>query len=189
MNDNEKKQLRRELILRRKNIADRDEKDRLIFERIMCCDCVKNSDAVLIYASYNGEVDTFRIIRRLLEIGKPVFTPKCRENSEMIFLRIESENDLAEGAYGILEPVGDIQPVITEKTVCIVPAVSFTAKGERLGYGGGYYDRFLSKYPKLCSVGICYEELISDSLPCAEHDINVNYVITEERTVCSIVKG
>lgn len=189
MNDTEKKQLRKELILRRKNIADRDEKDRLIFERIMSCDCVKNADSVLVYASYNGEVDTFRLIRKLLETGKPVFTPKCLEHGEMIFLRINSENDLVKGAYGILEPVGDIQPVITEKTVCIVPAVSFTANGERLGYGGGFYDRFLSKYPQICSVGICYEELVSVSLPCDRHDINVNYVLTEERTVCTSAKG
>ena len=125
----------------------------------------------------------------LLSENKNVYAPKCSKNGQMNFFLIKSSDELQKGAYGIPEPTGEIEPVITERTVCIVPAVSFTEIGCRLGYGGGYYDRFLSKNPMLFTIGVCYEDLISETLPCTEHDVKVKAVITEERTVYPIAKG
>lgn len=187
--DGEKKALRSYFLEKRSEISERYVKDNLIWARLINCPNIINSDCVLTYVSYNCEVDTSALISYFLSHGKPVYVPKCLDNGIMKFYRIRSELDLICGKYGIKEPVGCETPVITENTVCIVPALSFTKDGFRLGYGGGYYDRFLAEYPDMFTIGICYDELISDKLPCSPHDINVDIVVTEERTVCSLAKG
>ena len=98
-------------------------------------------------------------------------------------LYYDSLNDLREGMYGIREP-DEALPCseITENTVCIVPGLAFTPDGGRLGYGGGYYDRFLSDYSGT-SIGLCYSELLFDSLPSEEYDIAVDIIITDSLAV------
>ncbi len=185
----EKKALRKYFLEKRSKITDCSSKDYKIWARLINNPYIINADCILTYVSYNNEADTSALIDYLLSHGKPVYVPKCFENGKMDFYRIRSVNDLAVGKYGIKEPVGCEKPVITENTVCIVPALSFTAEGYRLGYGGGYYDRFLAENKQLFAIGICYDELISDTLPCSEYDINTDIVVTEERTVCNLAKG
>lgn len=189
MIEQNKKNLRNQLIKKRRLIENRTEKDISVFQKLIENEKVKNADNILIYISYNDETDTAMLLDYLLSENKNVYAPKCSKNGQMKFFLIKSSDELQKGAYGIPEPTGEIEPVITERTVCIVPAVSFTEIGCRLGYGGGYYDRFLSKNPMLFTIGICYEDLISETLPCAEHDVKVKAVITEERTVYPIAKG
>ena len=69
------------------------------------------------------------------------------------------------------------------RTVCIVPGLAFTEKGARLGYGGGFYDRFIAAYPEITTIALAYEAMITDSLPVQEHDMTVELIVTEERTV------
>lgn len=171
----------------RKNIAMRAEKEALAAENVLSCERVKNADAVLIYCSVGTELSTRGIIQRLIDSGKTVALPKCGEYGKMDFHIITSADQLAEGKFKIPEPDGSLpKPVITDKTVCIVPALAFTERGLRLGYGGGFYDRYISAYPQLYRIGLIFDELISGSLPAESHDAAVNAIITEKRKVfCS----
>ena len=102
----------------------------------------------------------------------------------MTFHLIGSVADLHEGMYRIPEPDSALpQPVITDKTVCIIPGLAFTEDGGRLGYGGGYYDAFILEYPHIYTIALAYEELIVDQLPLMQHDLTVDLIVTEERTV------
>ena len=96
----------------------------------------------------------------------------------MKFIKINSLSDLQPGAYGILEPKDGEEITDFTDSVCITPALSFDEKGYRLGYGGGYYDRFLADYTGV-SVGICYEEFIG-GIVTEEYDLPVDIVVTEE---------
>lgn len=178
----EKQQLRTMLRKKRREIPDEERKrlDEAIFRNVTQSRWFCEADTLLLYVSCRGEADTVRILEYARELGKAVAVPKCGQDGCMEFYLIDGMHSLASGAYGILEPTGTELPEITPKTVCIVPAVAFTAAGERLGQGGGYYDRFLSRYPQLRTVGICYRCMLLPELPSEAHDRRVDAVITEE---------
>ena len=98
----------------------------------------------------------------------------------MEFYYINAMNDLKSGFFGVREPDINKCEKITDfsDSICIVPAIAYDKSGYRLGYGKGYYDRFL-KNNTLISVGVCYNELIEENLPRDEYDIPVNYIITQ----------
>lgn len=177
----EKKALRTALRRKRREIPENMRKplDEAVFRNVTQSRWFLEADTLLLYISCGGEADTIRIIEEALRLGKHVAVPKCGENGRMDFFLISSMKELAEGAYGIPEPTGTERPEITDKTVCIVPAVAFTSSGERLGQGGGYYDRFLELYPKMRTIGICYSCMLLPELPCEVHDRRVEMVITE----------
>ena len=159
-------------------------KDIIISEKLLSLERILNAGNVLIYASFGSEINTWDMAEKLLLKKIPLSFPKCRENGVITFHTVSSLNELKDGKYGIKEPdISLPQPVITNKTVCIMPGLAFTEKGERLGYGGGYYDRFLADYPYVYKIAPTYEKLISDSLPSMPHDIRADCIITEERTI------
>jgi len=181
----DKKELRKFFRLKRNGITERDKKNLKITERVLADSHIRNAGTILVYVSYGSETDTHFIIKKLLADGRKTAVPRCLENGIMDFIYIESFDDLSAGNFGILEPSGNKKAVITENTVCIVPALSFARDGTRLGYGGGYYDRFLET-ENIYTIGICFDEMISDELPSEIHDIKIKTIITEERTVqCS----
>lgn len=183
----EKKALRTRLRRKRREIPEdvRKPLDDAIFRSVTQSRWFCDADTLLLYVSCGGEADTVRIIEEALRLGKKVAVPKCGEHGAMEFFLITGMDSLAAGAYGILEPTGTQKPDITPKTVCIVPAVAFTAKGERLGQGGGYYDRFLELHPQMQTIGICYSCMLLPELPCEAHDRRVDAVITESNVeVC-----
>ncbi len=137
------------------------------------------ADTVLIYCSTKDEPDTRGLIGWLLYTGRNVALPVCESEGVMVFYVIRSMEELKPGAYGILEPVGRTMPVITDKTLCIVPGLAFTKNGARLGKGGGYYDRFLEAHPGMRTMGLTYRCLLQDTIPCEAHDCPVDVVITE----------
>lgn len=177
----EKKTLRSAIRRQRREISEevRKQLDDGIFRNVTASSYFRNADTLLLYVSCGGEADTICIIREALRLGKHVAVPKCGENGEMQFFLIQSFAELAAGAYGILEPTGTRTPQITADSVCFVPGIAFTKYGERLGQGGGYYDRFLEKYPMLQTIGICYSTMLLEELPCEAHDRSVDAVITE----------
>lgn len=179
-----KTELRRHFTQIRKNASNK-EADKLITERLTELSVIDNADTVLLFASFGSEPSTWTFADMLYEKGINVAYPKCGKDGEMTFYIVKSPDKLHIGKYGIAEPEGNIMdiPKITDKTVCIVPGLAFTSDGKRLGYGGGYYDRFLSKYPKLYTTGIAYEKCITDDLPFMEHDIKIKAIVTEERLV------
>lgn len=179
-----KKELRKEFSHLRAEIRDKVSKDMDITERLLEIEEIDEADNILLYASFGSEVDTYLLIDKLLEMGKKVALPKCGESRSMVFHLIGSVADLHEGMYRIPEPDGFL-PVadISDNTVCIIPGLAFTEDGGRLGYGGGYYDMFISENPDIFTIALSYEELIVDKLPLMQHDLRVDLIVTEERTV------
>lgn len=136
---------------------------------------------VFTYVSKDIEVDTIAIIRAAWLNGKRVAVPKCISSTrEMEFYYITSMDDLENGAFGVLEPVPDKCEKVTDfsKGLCIVPGLSFDAEGFRLGYGKGYYDRFLSKFEG-DTVGLCYSNCIKWKLPHGYYDKPVDMIVTD----------
>lgn len=140
------------------------------------------SDVILTYVSTPIEVSTERIILTALSDGKRVACPRCIEGTrEMEFYYIDSLDDLKPRTFGVREPDEDRSRVYDGlgRPVCIVPGLSFDRWGFRLGYGKGYYDRFLSRY-KGWTVGLCYSECVLYRLPHGRFDRPVDRLITEK---------
>lgn len=153
--------------------------DSMIFTHLINSDLYNNSNTLLIYVSVNNEVDTLNIIKHALADGKRVAVPQC-ESSIMNFVAMNSFEDLSEGDFGIPTVDSENIKIINDfsDALCIVPGLGFDRYGNRLGYGGGYYDRFLS-CNHVTSVGLCYERCRFDMLPAEEHDVKTDYILTE----------
>lgn len=179
MNKTELRRLYRSV---RKSITknEKSDFDKRIFIRLINSALYRNSDCILIYVSVNDEADTSDIIKYALDDGKIVAVPYC-VGDKMDFLIISSLKDLSDGEFGIPTANPEKCSLVTDfkNTLCIVPGLSFDRFGNRLGYGGGYYDRFLSdKY--LVTVGITYERCLSEFLQSEKHDVIIDYILTEK---------
>ncbi len=187
-----KNELRSKLLYARESIPEDDRRafDMEISSRLITLSEIKASNTVLCYVSFGNEVSTREIIDFCFDNGKTIAVPRCdTEKTELVFHVISSWDDLVPGHYGILEPNGAC-PVLmdTEKSLCVVPCLSVDERGFRIGYGKGYYDRFLARY-KGISVGLCYDVLRSGSnLPFDEHDVPLNIVITD-KMILRLFKG
>lgn len=171
----DKQALRRELIELRKAIPaeERRTADERIFGRLK--PYLDNAEAVFTYVSTRFETDTRRIIDYCFEKGIPVAAPVSGDK-EMKFFFIDGAEELAEGRFGILEPINrDNEATSDERSVCVVPALSADESGLRLGYGGGYYDRFLPRF-RGTSIVISYGALRRE-IPAEEHDIRADISI------------
>lgn len=173
----QKKTLRRELIQRRREM-DPEEKSRAdmaVFAKLI--PLLESCSSVFTYVSTEIEVDTRRLLSWCFEHGKSVATPVSGD-TELTFYPISSEKDLEAGRFGILEPVARSAPLVPDKnSLCIVPALLCDRSGLRLGYGRGYYDRFLSGFPGK-SVIICYSDFVG-VVPAEPHDRHADHVITD----------
>ncbi len=179
----DKKELRRHFAGVRK-VAKSEAKDVMITANVIALNEISEADIVLMFASFGSEVNTWDLARKLLSQNKVLAYPKCGRSGNMTFHIVNDTAALKDDAYGIPAPDSSLpSPEITERTVCIVPGLAFTENGERLGYGGGYYDRFLERYPHIRTVALAYEAMITDSLPVQKHDAAVKLIVTEERMV------
>lgn len=155
--------------------------DEAIINRLMRTYQYKNADTLLCYVSTSIEVDTHYLILKSLESGKKVAVPKCNpDNVSMDFYFINGFDDLEKGTFGVLEPIENrCVKYSGENGICIVPGLSFDYGGYRLGYGKGYYDRFLTDYPQT-KIGICYNDCMQKKLIHGRYDIPVDLLITEK---------
>ena len=179
-----KKLLRNQMknIRKSMDISFKESCDNEIFLKLVSSEQFRNHDKILCYVSTDIEVDTRRFINYALECGKTVAVPKCGRNGEMTFFEIDSLDNLERSAFGIDEPSEKLHRKFssdeTDSCLCIVPALAFDSDGMRLGYGGGYYDRFLSRFSPE-TVGICYSSCIVEKIPSQQHDIRIKNIITE----------
>ncbi|MBR2936941.1 MAG: 5-formyltetrahydrofolate cyclo-ligase [Oscillospiraceae bacterium] len=136
----------------------------------------RNAKSVYGYLPYNQEVRTVPMLQKALEDGKRVAVPKVYGDT-MKFLWLVDLSQVEKSEMGIPEPVED-GPVADDKTALVLmPGVAFTQNGDRMGYGGGYYDRFLACEPDHPTVALCYEFQMVESLPTEEFDIPVDTVL------------
>ena len=139
----------------------------------------READVVLLYISQPREIATDMILSAALINGKLAAAPRCGEEGEMTFFAIGGKRDLKPGRFGIMEPAEYCEPVeLSERTLCVCPALACDMSGRRLGYGGGYYDRFLKDFPGV-SVALCYTDAVVPALPREEHDVPVEMIVTD----------
>ena len=177
-----KKELRRQLINKRNNIPEkaRKEKSLKITEKILESSAIEQANTVFVYVSFGSEVDTIPLIKDLFYLGKRVGVPLCNPTDHtMTVYEINDFSQLKKGHYGIPEPDKGLKEIIKDEIdLVIVPGVAFDKKGYRMGYGGGYYDRFLEDFDGY-TIGIAFSECIEEELPRGEFDRKVNEVIKE----------
>lgn len=165
---------------------------KLISDRYLELDSYKESGIIFVYSAMAKEIPTQGIIHTALNDGKKVALPKIRTGvkagAKMDFVFINKDTEYESGVYGILEPVSDEfidVNDINDRVEMLIPGLCFDIKGRRIGYGGGYYDRYLTKYPKdkFHITALAYEYQIFESLPFNENDKPVNLIVTENRCI------
>lgn len=158
--------------------------DAAIAQRVQDERIWKQSHTIFLYWSVRKEVQTHQLIHQALQSGKSVCLPKCHENGMMTAHRITCVEDLTQIRYGIAEPDATcLQVPATQINLIITPCLCVDSKGYRLGYGGGYYDRFLARVPKVATIALCYQQGIVPTTYPQAHDIPVQQVITERGRV------
>ncbi len=141
----------------------------------------KSSDLILLYYPIKSEPDLRILASRVISDNKRLAFPvSLKDDCKLLFKETHDLSDFIQGEYGIPEPSGtDISSYEMNNSICIVPALSFDKNGYRIGYGGGYYDRFLNNFQGI-SIGLIYSDLLADTLPIDQYDIPVDIVITEK---------
>ncbi|MCD5402084.1 5-formyltetrahydrofolate cyclo-ligase [candidate division NPL-UPA2 bacterium] len=183
----EKKSIRKEILVKRNGLSEEAvrEKSQRIKKKLFELLEFKKAKTVMFYVAKDKEARTEEIIRESLKMGKRVAVPisKVKER-DLIPSLLTAYGELVPGAYGILEPGEECrQPVPLESLeLIIVPGVAFDRQGNRLGFGGGFYDNFLGKVPaNIPRLGLAFELQLVEELPGGENDIPVDGIVTEER--------
>ena len=171
-----KQLLRKNYKIIRSNIINRYKKDRVIFEKIINNELVKKSKLILIYFSKQDEVDTKELIKFFLASHKLVALPKV-VGKEIVFYYINNIADVEIGKFGIKEPITNNNVLDYSNSICIVPGICFDKNNYRVGYGGGYYDRFLKHYDGY-KIGITYNECLVDKIDVDSYDVKLDIVIS-----------
>ena len=172
--------------LRREMLALRDHMDasrisalnRALWTQLESCGALWDGRTIYTYISYRQEADTRALILRLWERGLPVAAPRIN-GQEMAFYQIRSREDIRPGYKGIPEPGENCRLVEDEPGLVVVPGAVFDPRGYRIGYGGGYYDRFLEQHPCLGTLGLAYGFQVVECVPAQEFDRPVKAVLTE----------
>lgn len=179
-----KKQLREQMILERDRFSqsERESRSQLIVSQLVSLRAYQKAEVIFVYISFRSEVDTHRFIKRAKEDGKRIAVPiSIPKDKVLLPFEISGLDDLAPGTWGILEPVKDsCRPVDSrEIDLAVVPGLAFDHSFHRLGYGAGYYDRFLPSLRKdAVKLGIGYDFQLLDRLPVEKFDIPLDGVIT-----------
>jgi 5-formyltetrahydrofolate cyclo-ligase len=183
-----KSELRREYTQMREAM-DQSEVERLsekIIDTILKLPVFKRAETVMVYLNFKNEVDSLRMIEESYKAGKKVVIPYCeKETMEIIPSELNDiETEIVKGKNGYLQTKKDcVKPVpIEDIDLIVVPGIAFDKRCYRLGFGAGYYDRFLRKLNfEKPTIGLCYDFQIIHSIPIEGHDMPLDFVITEER--------
>ncbi len=172
-----KNELRNFAKIKRNNILNKELKEKIITDKLLNHKKIINSNNILIYVSKDKEVSTKLLIKELLKLKKNIFVPKVLGNI-IKFYKIESLDEVKKSTFEIEEPISNIEYVSDKNSVCIIPGLLFDKFNNRLGYGGGFYDKFLSKN-KVYKIGICFNDFLVDKIDIDVYDIKMDEVITE----------
>ena len=153
-----------------------------IAEKLFHSPVFKKSRRVMFYAAFKNEVETCLMIEKALRAKKEVFMPRV-EGGEIVAVKISCCGELSHGSFGIKEPRGTAKPLHAPELkfdAIIIPGIAFDSECNRLGFGKGYYDRFLARAAGL-KIGLAYGFQITEKLPVSKNDIKTDMVITEEK--------
>lgn len=189
-----KETVRKETLEKRKNMTCEDliEKSSSVLEKLLSSDFYKNSNTIMAYIDFRNEVKTEKIIKTAIADGKRVVVPISIVETRQLVLSeiINYDEELQAGAYGIFEPkaeyIREIDPSLVD--MVLIPGVAFDERGFRVGYGAGYYDRFLEKVRSdVPKIALSFELQMVDYAFEDSHDIAVDLIITEDRIIkCNI---
>lgn len=164
---------------------ERREKSGLIMNRFMRTPCYQEAEALLVYVDYKSEVETTGLIGCALNAGKKVYCPKV-EGEEMEFYRIGDMSELVSGYRGIREPEGigekrfeQAMLSADKKAVMIMPGSAFDRERNRIGYGKGYYDKYIERHPGLYTVAVCFACQLQEQVPSDKYDRKPRILMTE----------
>jgi len=184
-----KHNLKPEITAKRKSLTKRiiKEKSREIKEKLYSLSEFKEAKNIMIYVSFNNEVDTIEIIKEIL-INKEktiVVSYVVRNNPILQLSELKSFNELEPKKLGILEPKDNFIREFSLKKLdlVIVPGLVFDKNGHRIGYGYGYYDRFLKKIDGDKKIGLAFDFQLVDKIPEEQHDVPMDIIVTEERVL------
>ena len=189
-NQSGRSSLRQEMLARRDKLSDQErrEKGLAMASRLQGLDCYAQARAILFFVSFRSEIDTLFLMDQALGRGVEVAVPLTvtSDKALKIFAITDLEADLVSGYQGILEPnqqhCRELSPSVLD--IVVVPGSVFDRHGGRMGYGGGYYDRFLAKKaPQATRLGVCFDLQLVEKVPMAAHDQYLDYVITESQTI------
>ena len=177
----EKKEIRKKIFKARKEHTDAwiRENSLRITEALTQLPEYRNAERIMAYADYNHEVITRYIIEQAWKDGKEVAVPKVF-GKDMVFYRLTDFSQLESGYFGIPEPKEDGETVSWEEAMMVMPGVAFDVNCNRVGYGGGFYDRFLEKHPEVCRVAVGFSFQILPEVPTEPTDIRPQVIVTEE---------
>ena len=176
----DKKALRRAIGEKKRALTEAQivESSARLADRLFETEQYRQAKSLYAYLSFNQEVRTAPIIERAWADGKRVAVPKVI-GRDMVFISLESFDQLADGYYGIPEPVEN-GPVADDTTALVLmPGLAFDPQGHRVGYGGGFYDRFLEQEPNHPLVALCFGFQLFDHLDVEAHDVPVDLVISD----------
>jgi 5-formyltetrahydrofolate cyclo-ligase len=184
----DKSEIRKRMIALRNAIPreEIEEKSRAIQQRVMALEAVQSASTLMAYLSFGSEVDLDGLICWCWGEGKRIVVPICHmESRKLTACRIDGFDELETGHYGIRAPMeGLIRPVPEgEIDAILVPAVAFDRRGYRIGYGGGYYDRFLPRTPQAVKIGVAFSSQIVEEIPADGHDLPVGMIVTEREVI------
>ena len=174
----DKTELRREIRARKRAMteAEIEERSARLAQLFFASRAYQNAKTIYGYLSYNQEVRTVPMLERALKDGKKVAVPKVY-GDEMKFLYLDDLTAVAKGYAGIPEPIAD-EPVAQDETALVLmPGLAFDPQGHRIGYGGGFYDKFLAAEPHHPTLALCYEFQMLPKLDVEDHDIPVDTVL------------
>jgi 5-formyltetrahydrofolate cyclo-ligase len=165
--------------------GERLEKSRQICRHVL--HLIRDGETVMTYSSKELEVNTGPLIGALLSSGNPVIVPIIvREDVSLRLSFLKDPSVLVLSTFGVPEPIGNEIPARAEEVdTIILPMLGFDRTGGRLGYGAGYYDRFLARNPQIRRIGIAFSCQEADEIPCDSNDIHMNLIITEDGIVYS----
>ena len=174
-----KQEIRRENLKKRAALFARDSLDDKIHAQLLAQPFYQNARVIMTYISYKSEVDTLRLIQKMNFDKKILCAPVCAPNGEMDAFLFSEIKELTKNSLGILQPPRQNLVLPEEIDLVLVPGCAFCENGYRIGYGGGYYDRYLPK-TRATTCGLFYEALKTTFSP-EETDIALDFIITEEK--------
>ena len=174
----DKKELRRKIREKKRAMTEEqiESASRALGEKFAQCDVYKNARTIYGYLPYNQEVRTVPMLERAMREGTRVAVPKVY-GEEMKFIYMDDLSKVETGYANIPEPIAD-GPVAEDPTALVLmPGLAFDEKGNRMGYGGGFYDKFLAQEPEHPTVALCYAFQMVENIPTEAYDIPVDCVL------------
>jgi len=152
--------------------------------RLLTLPELRGAETVLLFYSFGSEIPTAVLVRRLLERGRRVLLPYLTDGNSMEAAEIRPGDPLEQTEYGPKEPARRVAVDPAEVDLVVTPGLAFDRAGGRLGYGGGYYDRYLARLqPHALRVGICFAAQVVDEVPLEDADQRVDVVVTDTEVV------